>query len=189
MKTSSFIINIPKNLSVIYSKKKKFLVISKFAIQKILKLKFQLVLIKSLRVVRVSSILFNNLSIKKNYLFQFLWNTAVTLIKWTIIETEILFYRQLKCIGIGYKILNMDDHWKKLLLFKIGYSHFLYFWNIKHINTFSFKTTNLFVFGNSYQKVTQIASLIKLFKKPDCYKGKGILYATENVFLKSGKKV
>ena len=41
--------------------------------------------------------------------------------------------------------------------------------------------TKLFIFGNSYQNVTQIASLIRSYKKPEPYKNKGILYETEKI--------
>lgn len=180
---------IPKNFYVVYSNKKQILIISKSKIQKTLKLKVQIVLIKSLRDIIVSSVLFNNLKNKQNDLLEFLWNTTLTLIKWIIIEVELLFYKQLKCLGTGYKILNVDNSKRKYLLFKIGYSHFLYFWNVKNIKTFCFKTTNLFMFSNCYQNVVQFAALIKLFKKPEPYKGKGILYVNENVYLKKGKKI
>ena len=53
----------------------------------------------------------------------------------------------------------------------------------------SVKTNKLFIIGNSYQFVTQIAALIRSCKVPEPYKGKGILYATEKITLKEGKKV
>jgi large subunit ribosomal protein L6 len=47
----------------------------------------------------------------------------------------------------------------------------------------------LFVSGYSYQWVTQFASVIRSLKKPEVYKGKGILYETEKIILKEGKKI
>ena len=49
--------------------------------------------------------------------------------------------------------------------------------------------TKLFIYGNSYRNVTQTAALIRSYKKPEPYKGKGILYETEKIVLKEGKKV
>jgi len=37
--------------------------------------------------------------------------------------------------------------------------------------------------------LTQIASDIRSYKKPEPYKGKGILYYNEKVKLKQGKKI
>ena len=48
--------------------------------------------------------------------------------------------------------------------------------------------TRLFIYGSSYQKVTQTASSIRSYKKPEPYKNKGILYEAEKIILKEGKK-
>jgi large subunit ribosomal protein L6 len=47
----------------------------------------------------------------------------------------------------------------------------------------------LSILGHSYSFVNQMAALIRSWKVPEPYKGKGILYATEKVTLKEGKKV
>ena len=54
---------------------------------------------------------------------------------------------------------------------------------------FCLKTNKLFIVGYSYVFVTQIAALIRSFKIPEPYKGKGIVYTTEKIILKEGKKV
>jgi large subunit ribosomal protein L6 len=74
-------------------------------------------------------------------------------------------------------------------MFKLGYSHSLYFKIPEQLIIFCLKFTKLFIYGNSYQNVTQIASLIRSYKKPEPYKGKGILYETEKILLKEGKKI
>lgn len=182
-------INVPKKVRVIYSNKQKILIVSKFLIKKTLKLKVQLFIIKSKRILKVSSVFFWNVSNNKATSIKNLQNTTVALIKQIIIETEILFYKQLKFIGIGYWVFDINNLKKKLLLFKIGYSHFLYFSSAWDVSIVCLQTTKLFVFSNSYQKVTQVASLIRSFKKPEPYKSKGILYANENIILKIGKKI
>lgn len=184
------LIDIPKNISVIYYSKKKIFVISRFLVKKLLKLKVQLFLIKMHRVINISLVLFKNLKVKKILKLKYLRNTTIALIKQMIIEIEILFYNQLKCIGIGYKVSNVEINNNKLLLFQIGYSHFLYFKIVeKNINFFCFKTTELFIIGNSCWKITQIAFLIRSFKKPEPYKGKGIIHVNEHIVLKTGKKI
>ena len=67
--------------------------------------------------------------------------------------------------------------------------YLLYFQVPVKIGVFCFKATKLFIYGNSYQNVTKIASLIRSYKKPEPYKGKGILYETEKITLKKGKKI
>ena len=46
------------------------------------------------------------------------------------------------------------------------------------------KANKLLIVGNSYITVTQVAALIRSFKIPEPYKGKGIVYTTEKIILK-----
>ena len=182
------IIKIPKVIGLVYSRNNKLLIISKFFIKKILKLKLQVILIKTLWILRVSSIGFITVSNHFKDKLKCLWKTTIFLIKQLIIETWALVYQQLKFIGLGFWVFNNNNLKKKLLLFKIGYSHFLYFKTVFNVNLFTFKTTELFIYGRSFQIVKQISSLIKQLKKPDFYKGKGIFYNNENLNLKTKKK-
>jgi len=50
------------------------------------------------------------------------------------------------------------------------------------------KTTKLFIFGYNQQKINKLAALIKSYKVPEPYKGKGIFYDNEKIILKKGKK-
>lgn len=76
-----------------------------------------------------------------------------------------------------------------LLHFKLGYSHHIYFRIPANLKICCLKANKLFVLGYSYLFVTQIASLIRSYKVPEPYKGKGIVYTTEKIILKEGKKV
>jgi large subunit ribosomal protein L6 len=118
-----------------------------------------------------------------------LQGTTVALIKQLIVETSAVLYQKLKLVGVGYRAFDVDTLKNKLLLFKLGYSHFLYFKISNEIEIFCLKMTKLFIYGNSYRNVTQTAALIRSYKKPEPYKGKGILYETEKIVLKEGKKV
>lgn len=73
-------------------------------------------------------------------------------------------------------------------MFKLGFAHSLYFKTSVESQIFSFKATELFICSNSYLTVSGIAARIRSFKKPEPYKGKGILYNTEKILLKEGKK-
>ena len=50
------------------------------------------------------------------------------------------------------------------------------------------KPTEINIFGVDKQKVGQIASNIRAFRKPEPYKGKGIKYSDETIRRKEGKK-
>jgi large subunit ribosomal protein L6 len=90
---------------------------------------------------------------------------------------------------VGYRAFDVDNFENKLLLFKLGYSHSIYFKIPIESQIFCLKRTKLFIHGNSYQDITKIAAFIRSYKKPEPYKGKGILYETEKIILKEGKKV
>mgnify|MGYP003389914326 FL=1 len=182
-------LKIPKNISVLYSRKKKIITLVGPLTKKSLKLDVQLFIVKSKNIIKVSSLPFFKISNNKKKKIKTLQGTTVALIKQLIVEISVLFYQKLKFIGVGYRAFDVDNFKNKLLLFKIGYSHFLYFKISKKIKIFCLKTTELFIYGNSYQNVTQTASLIRSYKKPEPYKGKGILYDTEKITLKEGKKI
>ena len=182
-------IKIPKNISIIYSNKKKFIVISGPLTRKTLKLYIQLSIIKSQNIIKISSQPFSKISNNKRKKIKALQATTMALIKQLIIETSTILYQKLKFIGVGYRAFNIENFEKKLLMFKLGYSHFLYFKISNELKIFCLKMTKLFIYGNSYQDITQIASLIRSYKKPEPYKNKGILYETEKTVLKKGKKV
>lgn len=183
------IVKIPKVITVVYSNKKKTLVICQFLIKKILKLNFQLILVKQQWILKLSNITFNYR--RKNFKKQLksLWNTTISLIKRMLIETNVLLYKQLKLVGIGYWVFNITNLKRKILLFKLGYSHFLYFGTTLNVNLVSIKTTELFIYGCFYETITKIAALIKQFKKPESYKNKGISYKNETFPLKIIKKL
>lgn len=44
------------------------------------------------------------------------------------------------------------------------------------------------VYGQDKQKVYQMAAIIKSYKLPEPYKGKGILYQDEKILRKEGKR-
>ena len=57
------------------------------------------------------------------------------------------------------------------------------------LNAFCLKSDKLYIIGNTSVYLTQIAALIRSYKSPEPYKGKGILYTSEKIALKEGKKI
>jgi len=92
--------------------------------------------------------------------------------------------KRLKIVGTGYNVkLDRND-----LVFKLGYSHPVVFKQVKGINFQVIGNNVVVVSGSDKQLVGEIAYQIKMLKKPDVYKGKGIQYEGEKLRIKPGKK-
>jgi large subunit ribosomal protein L6 len=182
-------IKIPTNISVIYCSKKKIIIFSGPNHRKSLKLKLKLVISKCKKFIKVTNVPFLKISNTEKKNLRSLQGTITALIKQLIIETSITLYQKLKLVGIGYRVFPVETFENFLFAFKLGFSHLLYITIPKVIKVFLKKQTQLFIVGHSYQHITQIASTIRGIKKPEPYKGKGILYTNETIILKKGKKI
>ena len=94
-----------------------------------------------------------------------------------------MFKKELELVGVGYSVSFANN----LLTFQLGRSHPDYFSVPTGINL-SVDKSNLTVSGNDKQRVHLISAQIRDLKKPEPYKGKGILYVGENLRRKKGKK-
>jgi len=94
-----------------------------------------------------------------------------------------MFKKELELVGVGYSVSLADN----LLTFQLGRSHPDYFSVPTGVNL-SVDKTKLTVSGNDKQRVHLISAQIRDLKKPEPYKGKGILYVGENLRRKKGKK-
>jgi len=183
------IIKIPQDIIVIYSDKKKMITLIGPVKTRSMFLKLKLNLLNKFNIIEVTSEPFIQISNHKKKQITALQGTTVALIKQLLLEISSIVYQKLKFVGVGYRAFEVEEFKNKLLMFKLGYSHSLYFKIPYTLKIFCLKFTRLFIYGNSYQDVTQIASLLRSYKKPEPYKGKGILYETEKIVLKEGKKV
>ena len=141
------------------------------------------------KIIKISSLPFSKISNNKKKKIKAIQGTTVALIKQLILETSTTFYKKLKLIGIGYRVFNDENFKDRLLLLKLGHSHPIYLKIPIKLKFFCLKLTKLFIYGNSYQEITKIASIIRANKIPEPYKGKGILYENEKIILKEGKKI
>jgi len=94
------------------------------------------------------------------------------------------FQKSLKLVGIGYraKIIGQE------LRLKIGFSHEISFKLPQGIIGICPKVDSILLFGMQKSFLHRVASEIRALKKPDPYKGKGILFENESLILKEGKK-
>ena len=93
------------------------------------------------------------------------------------------FEKKLEIVGIGYRA---EVKGKKLTLL-LGYSHPVVFEIPAGIEITVDKLTSIIVRGTDKQQVGQVAAVIRGFRKPDAYKGKGVRYSDEHIRLKAGK--
>lgn len=184
-----FNIKIPTDTTVIYNEKKRILIFIGSLKQKSLKLELKIFIDITKKLISVSPLTFSQISNKTRKKIKALRKTTVVLIKQILIETSILIYKKLKINGVGYRAFFTEAFDNKLLNLKLGYSHLVYFKVPNNLIITCPTKTKLCIFGNSYQDVSRISSIIRANKIPEPYKSKGIMYEDEIVILKEGKKV
>jgi large subunit ribosomal protein L6 len=74
-----------------------------------------------------------------------------------------------------------------VLVLNLGYSHEIRFNPGEELTVKTPKPTQIVVSGIDKQKVGQAAAVIRGFRPPEPYKGKGIRYVGEHVRRKVGK--
>jgi large subunit ribosomal protein L6 len=187
--SKTYEIKIPKNVIILYCNKKKIITICGPVRKKTTELKLEIKLIESKKILLVSTTPTFKLSNNQKKNIKALQGTTIALIKQLIMETSTLMFEKLLLVGVGYRAFDVESFPNKLLLFKLGFSHSIYYKIPKNVRIFCLKRTNLFISSDSYRNVTQTASIIQSYKTPEPYKGKGILYENEKIKLKEGKKL
>lgn len=92
--------------------------------------------------------------------------------------------KKLEVVGTGYSASLQGEN----LVFKVGYSHTVTMNKVAGINFKLEGNNKITVLGYNKELVGQIAHKIKMIRKPDAYKGKGIKYEGEFLRIKPGKK-
>lgn len=101
-----------------------------------------------------------------------------------VVGVENLWHKKLEVVGTGYNVkLQGED-----LVFRLGLSHPVVFKKIPGIQYQVDGGNKVIISGVDKQLVGQTAYQIKMVKKPDVYKGKGIRYQGEKLRIKPGKK-
>jgi len=94
------------------------------------------------------------------------------------------FRKDLEIIGVGYRC---EQKGSGITLF-LGYSHPVEFTPPKTITVKVEGQNKIVVEGADKQEVGQVASVIRGFRAPEPYKGKGVKYTDETIRRKAGKK-
>jgi len=94
------------------------------------------------------------------------------------------FEKKLSLVGVGYRAQAQGD---KLNL-SLGFSHPIVHMMPKGITCTTPVQTEIVIKGIDKQMVGQIAAIVRAYRPPEPYKGKGVRYVGEKVVIKETKK-
>ncbi|MGH7687740.1 MAG: 50S ribosomal protein L6 [Candidatus Dormibacteria bacterium] len=93
------------------------------------------------------------------------------------------FTRQLDLVGVGFRASKQGSD----LVLTLGYSHPIRYTPPDGVTIEVPVPTQISISGADKETVGQVAAKIRSFRKPEPYKGKGVLYRGEVIRRKAGK--
>jgi len=115
---------------------------------------------------------------------QQMWGTARAVIDNLVVGVSEGFTKKLEVNGTGYRAQVQG----KTLVLQLGFSHDVNFPIPEGISINCPDQTHIEISGADKQKVGQVAAVIRGYRPPEPYKGKGVKYADEYILRKEGKK-
>ena len=177
-------IKIPHNISI--QLKNNLLFLEGPLGTKTLKLLIKVILNQNKNELVVTNTLFPELLTRKKLKPKVLLGSTYSMIKQIILGLSVGFYEELNIVGVGYKAVIKNE--KDVLALRLGFSHQIFIKIPLFLKVYCIKSTKIAIFGNNKQDVSQMAAIIRSYKTPEPYKGKGILYQNEKITQKEGKK-
>lgn len=113
-----------------------------------------------------------------------LWGTSQKNVFNIVFGMERGFKVELDLVGVGYKAAVNGQ----TLTLQLGYSHDVVYNIPDGVTIVCSKPTSIAVSGFCKKQVGDVASVIRGFRKPEPYKGKGVMRTNEFVYRKEGKK-
>lgn len=110
------------------------------------------------------------------------WGTYRALINNAVEGLDKGFSKSLEINGVGYRAAVKG----KVLELQLGYSHPINY-DIPEGLEITVEKNLIHVKGADKQQVGQAAAIIRGFRKPEPYKGKGVKYTDEHIVRKAGK--
>ena len=126
----------------------------------------------------------NYLRIKAPYLESTLYGTLQRKLKTLIHGLALQYISNLKFVGVGYRA-SIENN--KITL-SLGHSHEIFLAVPTSLLVSVFKRNNIKIVGSSFEQVRQFAYKIRSFRRPEPFKGKGVICIGEVVRRKEGKK-
>ncbi|MGI8848326.1 MAG: 50S ribosomal protein L6 [Candidatus Dormibacteria bacterium] len=93
------------------------------------------------------------------------------------------FVRELDLVGVGFRAVKQGND----LVLSLGFSHPIRYTPPESIEIQVPAPTQIRVSGTNKEIVGQVAAKIRSFRKPEPYKGKGVMYRGEKIRRKAGK--
>jgi large subunit ribosomal protein L6 len=110
--------------------------------------------------------------------------TTRALLQNMVTGVSVGFEKKLSIVGVGYRAQAQGQ---KLNL-SLGFSHPVVYDVPEDIKVETPSQTEILVKGIDKQKVGQVAAVIRAYRKPEPYKGKGVRYFDEHIIKKEAKK-
>jgi large subunit ribosomal protein L6 len=112
------------------------------------------------------------------------WGMSRTMVANLVTGVTAGFKKELEIKGVGYRAQLQGN----VLKLNLGLSHDVDFQVPDGVTVTVPKQTEIVVEGEDQQLVGQVAANIREWRRPEPYKGKGIMYKDEYIFRKEGKK-
>ena len=112
------------------------------------------------------------------------WGMSRTMVANLVTGVTSGFKKELEIKGVGYRAQLHGN----VLKLNLGLSHDVDFQVPDGVTVNVPKQTEIIVEGEDQQLVGQVAANIREWRRPEPYKGKGIMYKGEYIFRKEGKK-
>lgn len=90
----------------------------------------------------------------------------------------------LKMVGVGYRASVNGS----VLTMQLGFSHDVNYTIPDGVSVKCPEQTTIVVSGRSRKQVGDVVAYIRKFRRPEPYKGKGVMKVNEHVYRKEGKK-
>ncbi|MDR3156238.1 MAG: 50S ribosomal protein L6 [Holosporaceae bacterium] len=113
-----------------------------------------------------------------------MWGTCRAVVANGVKGISELFVKKLNLVGVGYKASVQG----KNLVMQLGFSHDIVVAIPDDLKITCETPTVLAVTGSNRQRVGEFAKQLQKYRKPEPYKGKGVLLEGQYVYRKEGKK-
>jgi len=113
-----------------------------------------------------------------------MWGTTRARINCMVQGVSEGYTKKLELVGVGYRAQAQG----KTLKLALGFSHDIDFPVPEGIDIKCPQPTQIEISGIDKQQVGQVAAVIRSYRPPEPYKGKGVKYEGEYILRKEGKK-
>ena len=113
-----------------------------------------------------------------------MWGTTRAVVAKSIAGLVKLFEKKIDMVGVGYRASVQGNK----LVMQLGYSHDVEYEIPSDLKISCEKPTTIVVQGADAQRVGQVVRELQSHRKPEPYKGKGLIIQGQYVYRKEGKK-